>query len=104
MDKLRLKRAQSWLVAAGIAGACLSACATQQDQAPGGPGFLLGCFHGAIAILVLIAAPLTHLRIYAFPNDGFPYDLGFCIGFVASLGIFILSIMPRVGGWLTGRS
>ncbi len=98
------KRILPRLIAAGIAGACLSACATQQAQAPGSPGFLLGCFHGAIAILVLITAPLTHLRIYAFPNEGLLYDLGFCMGFVASLGIFILSIMPRVGGWLTGRS
>ena len=100
---LRLPQIRPWWIAAFLAAAVLSACATQQPPAPDGPGFWLGCFHGATAILVLITAPFTHLRIYAFPNDGFPYDLGFCIGFVTSLIAFILSVIPRIGGWLAGR-
>lgn len=87
-----------------FAGAALSACATQPEHVSDGPGMVLGLAHGAMAILALLASTVTSVRIYAFPNNGFSYDLGFCIGFATSLIVPVLSLLPRIGGWLTSKS
>jgi hypothetical protein len=59
----------------------LSACAHQPAALePGAPGFLMGLVHGAIAPVSLVAGIFTDVRIYAFPNGGGWYDLGFLLG------------------------
>jgi hypothetical protein len=59
----------------------LVACATQPPpSALEPPGFLFGLLHGAISPFALIAGFFTDVRIYAFPNSGWWYDLGFMIG------------------------
>ena len=41
------------------------------------------------------------VRIYAVPNDGFLYDLGFVTGFTAFLvGVFVAT-MARIGGMIS---
>jgi hypothetical protein len=50
------------------------------------PGFFSGLFHGFIIVVSLIGSIFTDIRIYAFPNSGFFYDLGFLIGATAFLG------------------
>ena len=50
------------------------------------PGFFSGLFHGFIILFSLIGSIFMHIRIYAFPNSGFFYDLGFLIGAAAFLG------------------
>ncbi|HEY6334934.1 MAG TPA: hypothetical protein VI113_03520 [Alphaproteobacteria bacterium] len=63
----------------------LSACAYQPPPATSGdePGLLMGLVHGLVAPLALIAGIFTHVRVYAFPNSGWWYDLGFLIGLSA---------------------
>lgn len=66
------------IVAAALA---LAACARQpMPSADGLPGFWYGLLHGLISPLALIASAFTDLRIYAAPNSGGWYDLGFMLG------------------------
>jgi len=69
-------------IATSLALAALAACATQPHAHAGAeiPGFLLGVWHGFAAPLALVAELFTENRIYAFPNAGGWYDLGFIIG------------------------
>ncbi len=66
-----------------LALASLSACAAHQ---PGPipfahpPGFWYGIWHGLIAPFSFIGSLFTNVRIYAFPNGGVWYDLGFLLG------------------------
>jgi hypothetical protein len=50
------------------------------------PGFFYGLFHGFTILLSFIGSIFTDIRIYAFPNSGFFYDLGFLIGAAIFLG------------------
>src|SRR6266550_6664293 len=63
----------------------LTGCAHQPGGAlsPSGPGFLLGLWHGFIAPISLVGGFLADHRIYAFPNAGVIYDLGFLLGLSA---------------------
>jgi hypothetical protein len=59
----------------------LSSCATQPAvRAPDSPGFLMGLLHGFFVVLSLIGSIWWDMRVYAFPNSGGWYDLGFVIG------------------------
>ena len=65
----------------------LTACATQPTPTgPELPGFWLGLVHGFISPFALIAHLFTDARIYAFPNSGGWYDLGFVMGAAAIFG------------------
>jgi hypothetical protein len=79
----------------------LAGCASQPVSRPDQPGFLLGLFHGFIAIASLIGSLFLHIRIYAFPNSGFWYDAGFLLGFCASILVIVLSSIARIGGFIT---
>jgi len=46
----------------------------------------LGLVHGAIILFSFIGSLFTDVRIYAFPNSGVMYDLGFLMGAVAAIG------------------
>lgn len=46
----------------------------------------MGFLHGFIIVFSLIGSIFTDVRIYAFPNSGFWYDLGFFLGASAFLG------------------
>jgi hypothetical protein len=71
-----------------VASAVLSAgCAHQ--PAPGAdnaPGFLLGFLHGFVIMFSFVGSLFTDIRIYAFPNSGGWYDLGFLLGAAMFLG------------------
>ena len=61
--------------------AVLASCASQPlADAYDPPGFILAIFHGAVAPFALIGSLFTDIRIYAFPNSGFFYDLGYLGG------------------------
>lgn len=65
----------------------LGGCANQSP--PGAydpPGFFLGLFHGFLILFSLIGSIFMDIRIYAFPNSGFFYDLGYLIGAAIFLG------------------
>jgi hypothetical protein len=73
----------------------LSSCATQPTvRAEEPPGLLLGLVHGFSAVFSLIGSFFWDIRIYAFPNSGRWYDVGFVIGTVIFFGL---------GGRETGR-
>jgi hypothetical protein len=45
------------------------------------PGFFAGFWHGLIAPIAFVVSLFTdHVRVYAFPNGGRWYDLGFMLG------------------------
>jgi hypothetical protein len=70
-----------------LCAAILSACATQPDtSAMKPPGFFRGLFHGFTILFSFIASIFTDYRIYAYPNSGWWYDLGYLIGASAFLG------------------
>ncbi len=79
----------------------LAGCATQPAAQADAPGFFAGLLHGLVAILALAASLFWQVRIYAYPNSGFGYDLGFLMGFSLSLIAIMLSVMARIGGLLT---
>jgi hypothetical protein len=79
----------------------LVACASQPPVAHQAPGFLVGFFHGFIAIASLVGSLFLHIRIYEFPNAGFAYDFGFVAGFSSSLLAVFLTFMARIGGMVT---
>lgn len=81
---------------------CLAACASQPAPISHQvPGLLAGFFHGFIAIISLVGSLFLDIRIYQFPNSGFGYDFGFVAGFFSSLLCIFLSLVARIGGWLT---
>jgi hypothetical protein len=49
------------------------------------PGFLIPLLHGAIAPIAFVTGSFIDVRMYAFPNSGIGYDLGFLVG----IGIFV---------------
>ncbi len=80
----RQLRTLSFLAAVSL---LLGACATQPaDPTNQVPGFLLGIFHGFTIMFSLIGSLFTDYRIYAYPNSGFWYDLGYLFGVMMLLG------------------
>jgi hypothetical protein len=51
------------------------------------PGFFDGIWHGLLAPWTLILRIFMDIKMYAFPNSGWFYDLGFLIGVVFSLPV-----------------
>ena len=67
-----------------VLGLVTAACATQ-PKIPGflendPPGFFSALFHGLTAPFALLFGLFGDARIYAYPNSGFSYDLGYLIG------------------------
>jgi len=70
-----------------IAALAIAGCASQPEPvAWDPPGFFSGLWHGFIILFSLIGSIFTDARIYAFPNSGFWYDVGFFLGASAFLG------------------
>jgi hypothetical protein len=75
-----------FLIAVLMAGV-FAACATQPPpSAQGLPGFWLGLLHGFTALFALVGELFTSYRVYAFPNSGGFYDLGFVLGAALAFG------------------
>jgi hypothetical protein len=73
-------RHRSFLLVLAIALFC-AACAHQpHPDVSKPPGFLLGLFHGFTMLFSFLGSIFMDVRVYAFPNSGFYYDLGYVIG------------------------
>jgi hypothetical protein len=85
---LRSRRHRAFAFAAICVGALvLQSCATQPpSNVPSPPGFLSGLLHGFLILFTFIGSLFTDYRIYAFPNSGVWYDLGYLLGAMAFLG------------------
>jgi len=63
----------------------LSACAKQTlpgAVAPDAPGFVFGLWHGFIfPVAWVLSLFMPEVAVYAVPNNGWPYDFGFFLGF-----------------------
>jgi hypothetical protein len=78
---------RSWSIALALAALLLPGCAHQPTPLPiESPGFLWGLLHGFLVLFSLVGSLFTDVRIYAFPNSGFWYDVGYFIGASAFLG------------------
>jgi hypothetical protein len=66
----------------GVTVLLASCTATQAlPTRAGSPGFLLGFWHGFIAPVAFVVSVFSEtVRIYAVPNTGVWYDLGFMLG------------------------
>lgn len=62
---------------------------------PDPPGFFSGLLHGFLMLFSLIGSIFTDVRVYAFPNSGFWYDVGFVIGASSFLGGGASSVRRR---------
>ena len=63
----------------------LTACAYQPAvQAGNPPGLLSGLLHGFLIFFSAIGSIFLDIRIYAFPNSGFGYDVGYAAGAFAA--------------------
>ncbi len=72
------------LIVVGLFG-----CATQPvPDAFDPPGFWTGMVHGFLIFFSMIGSYFSDIRIYAFPNSGGFYDLGYLLGAMISLGGF----------------
>ncbi len=68
-----------------LAMLALAACAHQAASAvePGAPGFLLGLWHGFIfPVAAILSIFVPDIAVYAVPNNGGWYDVGYFIGIV----------------------
>jgi hypothetical protein len=63
----------------------LGSCATQVPPSHAAmlhevPGFWFGMWHGLISWIMLLTEPFDPHRVFAYPNGGGLYDLGWMIG------------------------
>ncbi len=59
----------------------LSGCATRSAVAVDSPpGFFAGLLHGFIILFSFVGSLFTDYEVYALPNSGGWYDLGFLLG------------------------
>ena len=70
------------VIAICLCALALAACAAQPPPGAAGspPGFLLALVHGFISPFSLIGSIFWDVRVYAYPNTGFWYELGFVFG------------------------
>lgn len=84
-------------VVLALSALILAACAHQPEPGPpGSPGLPLGLVHGFILVFSLIGSLFTDVRVFAYPNAGFWYDLGVVIGAAFFFGGGTVSVrFPR---------
>ena len=63
----------------------------------GTPGFLMGVWHGILAPLTLIVRFFLDIDMYAVPNSGFTYDIGFLLGVIGAIPIGWLATLISIG-------
>ena len=64
------------------------------------PDFLLGIWHGLLAPWSLLARLFIDVKMYACPNAGWLYDLGFLFGIVFSFPIGWIAAIIAVATYI----
>lgn len=62
----------------------------------GTPGFLMGIWHGIIAPYTLIVRFFLEIEMYAIPNSGLPYDVGFLLGIIGAIPLGWLATIVSI--------
>ena len=65
----------------------VSGCAQQPNTFTLEMGFLHGLAHGFLMLFSLMGSFFSDVRIYAYPNAGTLYDVGYVLGAVLFFGI-----------------
>lgn len=74
-------RAVVVLLAGAFTIVLFSGCATQITvEAEDPPGFFYGLLHGFLILFSFIGSLFTDYEVYAFPNSGGWYNVGFLLG------------------------
>ena len=75
----------------------LTGCTFAGTQANEMPGFFMGVWHGIVAPFTLIIRFFIDIQMYAVPNSGFGYDIGFLLGIVGAIPIGWLATLISLG-------
>lgn len=64
------------------------------------PGFFMGIWHGLVAPYTLVVRWFIDIQMYALPNSGFGYDLGFLLGIIGAIPVGWLATLISIGFYL----
>jgi len=87
----------------GLMLTILTACTFAGDSAAltdGTPSFLMGIWHGIIAPYTIIVRFFLEIKMYAIPNSGLGYDIGFLIGIIGAIPLGWLATIISIGFFL----
>jgi|GEM_PF-2179753 len=88
----RLRPIGLWVIFGAVV--IVAGCAHQPiPEAYDPPGFFMGVWHGATMGFSLIGEIFFNHRIYAFPNSGGWYDLGYVLGGGGLIGGLFKSLL-----------
>ena len=86
-----------------VVAVILTGCTFAGDTssiASGTPGFLMGVWHGIVAPYTLVVRYFLDIKMYAIPNSGIGYDLGFLLGIVGAIPIGWLATLISIAFFL----
>lgn len=89
----------SKIVLLALAVILLTGCTFAGDSssfASGTPGFLMGVWHGVVAPYTLIVRFFLGIKMYAVPNSGLTYDLGFLLGIIGAIPLGWLATLISI--------
>ncbi|MBN2306437.1 hypothetical protein JXD20_00455 [Candidatus Peregrinibacteria bacterium] len=64
------------------------------------PGFLMGIWHGVVAPYTLIVRFFLDIQMYAIPNTGLGYDVGFLLGIIGAIPLGWLATLISIAFFL----
>lgn len=91
------------IVALLLISLVLSGCTFAGDSSTlteGTPGLLMGIWHGIVAPYTLIVRFFLDIKMYAVPNSGFGYDIGFLLGIVGAIPLGWLATLISIAFFL----
>ena len=86
-----------------LASLILAGCTFAGDSSTltqGSPGFLMGIWHGIIAPYTLIVRFFLDIKMYAIPNSGLGYDIGFLLGIIGAIPLGWLATLVSIAFFL----
>ena len=86
-------RALAAVVLCVVTAACASQPKLPRFLENDPPGFFSAVVHGLLAPFALLVSIFGDARIYAYPNTGFSYDLGYLAGVFC--WVFVLALWLR---------
>ena len=101
-QSLRRHRALAAVVLCVVTAACASQPKLPRFLENDPPGFFSAVVHGLLAPFALLVSVFSNARIYAYPNTGFSYDLGYIFGVFC--WVFVLALLLRRRGKSTDHS